>query len=100
VIAFNAVLLLKPAVQELADTLPTSLLDDDIKGIAASVPQVIDVEKCVVRKMGFDYYVEMHVIVDGDLSVRRGHDIAHEVKDAIRHVHSRVADVLVHIEPS
>ena len=63
------------------------------------VPGVAGLEKCFVRKMGFEYYVDIHVEVDGDLTVRRGHDIAHDVKTAIRKANPRVTDVLVHIEP-
>ena len=58
---------------------------------------MINIEKCFVRKMGFDYYVDLHVVVDGNLPVRRGHEIAHQVKDAIQLAYPRVADVLVHI---
>jgi divalent metal cation (Fe/Co/Zn/Cd) transporter len=49
--------------------------------------------------MGFEYFVDLHVIVDGDLTVREGHDIAHRVKDAIIDAKPQVYDVLVHIEP-
>ncbi|MBM3289149.1 MAG: cation-efflux pump, partial [Candidatus Hydrogenedentes bacterium] len=52
-----------------------------------------------VRKMGFDYFVDMHVIVDGGMTVRNGHDVAHRVKDAARTANPHVRDVLVHIEP-
>jgi divalent metal cation (Fe/Co/Zn/Cd) transporter len=38
--------------------------------------------------------------VDGRISVRDGHRIAHEVKDAIKGADSRIADVLVHVEPA
>ena len=99
VIAFNAYLLLRPAVQELGDTVPTTKLHEEIKLVAASLPEVIEIEKCYVRKMGFDYYVDLHVIVDGNLSVRHGHYIGHQVKDAIQSVYPRVANVLVHVEP-
>lgn len=98
-ITFNAFLLLRPAVQELGDALPGTRLHDEIKPIAMAVPGVITLEKCFVRKMGFDYYVDLHVVVDGSLPVREGHQIAHEVKDAIREAYPRVADVLVHVEP-
>ena len=37
-----------------------------------------------VRKMGLSFYVDLHVRVDGDISVRDGHDIAHAVKRAIQ----------------
>ncbi|HYP08307.1 MAG TPA: cation diffusion facilitator family transporter [Bryobacteraceae bacterium] len=99
VIAFNACLLLRPAVQELGDTVPTTQLHEAIRLVANTVPGVRETEKCFVRKMGFDYYVDLHIIVDGNLSVRRGHLIGHNVKDAIQSAYPRVADVLVHVEP-
>jgi divalent metal cation (Fe/Co/Zn/Cd) transporter len=64
------------------------------------VPGVEDLEKCLVRKMGFEFYVDLHVIVNGELSVRDGHQIAHEVKDAILNAYPRITEVLVHIEPT
>jgi len=39
------------------------------------------------------------VVVDGNLSVREGHEIAHEVKNAILLENPKIADVLIHIEP-
>jgi divalent metal cation (Fe/Co/Zn/Cd) transporter len=50
--------------------------------------------------MGLDFYVDLHVGVDGNMSVHEGHEIAHRVKNAIRQSDSRIADVLVHIEPA
>lgn len=49
---------------------------------------------------GLDYYVDLHVGVDGNMSVHKGHEIAHRVKSAIQQSDSRIADVLVHIEPA
>ena len=93
IIGFNAYLLLKPAIQELGDALPGTRITQQIQPIAAKVPGVIEVEKCFVRKMGFDYYVDLHVVVEGELPVRRGHEIAHQVKDAIKSAYPMVADV-------
>jgi len=50
--------------------------------------------------MGLDYYVDLHVGVDGNISVHDGHEIAHRVKSVIQQSDSRIADVLVHIEPA
>ena len=33
--------------------------------------------------MGFNFYTDLHVVVKGDLSVRKGHHIAHQVEDEI-----------------
>ena len=64
------------------------------------MPGVREIDKCLVRKMGLEFYVDLHVGVDEDISVRDGHSIAHMVKDAIRQTDSRIADVLVHVEPA
>lgn len=61
---------------------------------------MLALDKCFVRKMGFDYYVDLHVIVDREMPVWRGHEIAHTVKEALRVAHPQIADVLVHIEPT
>ncbi len=64
------------------------------------MPGVIEIDKCFVRKMGLEYYVDLHVGVNERISVREGHELAHKVKDAIKQTNPRIADVLVHIEPA
>lgn len=100
VIAANGVRLALPAFQEIMDTAPAGKFVGSILAVASSVPGVVEVEKCHARKMGLDYYVDLHVGVDGNISVHEGHEIAHRVKSAIQKSDSRVADVLVHIEPA
>jgi cation diffusion facilitator family transporter len=99
-IAANGVRLARPAFYEIMDTAPGGKFIRSIRAIASSVPGVVEVEKCHARKMGLDYYVDLHVGVDGNISVHEGHEIAHRVKAAIQQSDSRVADVLVHIEPA
>jgi divalent metal cation (Fe/Co/Zn/Cd) transporter len=82
------------------DTAPGGPIVDSVRNAAAGVPGVIEVEKCLIRKMGLDFYVDLHVGVNGSISVHEGHEIAHQVKRAIQQSDSRIADVLVHIEPA
>jgi len=100
VIGTNGFRLLLPALQEMLDTAPRGEIASKIQQAAASVDGVVNVEKCLVRKMGISFYVDLHVGVDGAISVREGHHIAHLVKDAIKQTDARIADVLVHIEPA
>jgi cation diffusion facilitator family transporter len=100
VIAANGIRLLRPALFEIMDTAPRGPIVDVVRTAAASVPGVIEIDKCLLRKMGLNFYVDLHVGVDGDISVREGHHIAHEVKRAIQQRDPRIADVLVHIEPA
>ncbi len=61
---------------------------------------MIDTEKCFVRKLVNGYLVDLHIIVDGKLSVKEGHDISHFVKDHLLNKLSKLQDVLIHIEPN
>lgn len=99
-IGANGYRLLKPALQEIMDTAPSGVIVDLVRTAACAVPGVVEVEKSFVRKMGLSYYVDLHVGVDGGISVREGHHIAHAVKRAIQDTDPRIADVLVHIEPA
>ena len=99
VIAANGIRLLRPAFYEIMDTAPRKIVKS-VCSVASSVRGVLEVEKCRARKMGLDFYVDLHVGVDGNISVHEGHEIAHRVKRAIQQSDSRIADVLVHIEPA
>ncbi len=99
VIAANGIRLLRPAFYEIMDTAPRKIVKS-VCSVASLVPGVLEVEKCRARKMGLNFYVDLHVGVDGNMSVHEGHEIAHRVKRAIQQSDSRVADVLVHIEPA
>ena len=68
------------------DVAPPPSVETGVRRVAAAVPGVQAIDKCRVRKMGLDFYVDIHVQVDGSMSVREGHRIAHQVKDAVRAV--------------
>ncbi len=99
-IAANGWRLFYPALREVLDTAPRGEIADGVRAAARAVPGVLEIDKCFVRKMGLEFYVDLHVGVDETMSVRAGHDVAHEVKDAIKHANPGIADVLVHIEPA
>lgn len=100
IIFINAYLVFRPALNEIMDTAPSQDIVQEVKILASQVPGVQGLEKCFVRKMGFELFVDLHVLVDGELSVREGHDIAHNVKEAILEANPRIYDVLIHIEPN
>lgn len=99
-IGFNGWNLLRPALAEAMDAAPPRELEESIRAVALSVPGVQSLDQCRVRKMGLELWVDIHIEVDGTISVRAGHGIAHAVKDAIRGANPSVADVLVHVEPA
>jgi cation diffusion facilitator family transporter len=99
IVGWSGWLLLRPALSELMDQSPDPEVVGQIRQIAASTEGVASVEKCFVRKAGHQFFVEMHVEVDPQMTVLRSHEIAHAVKDKVRDMMPSVGDVLVHIEP-
>ena len=99
VIIYNAYLIFRPALSEVMDE---DIHDDFIREIRAhsiQTPGVIDTEKCRVRKSGMDYFIDLHVIVPSEISVKEGHLIGHNLKDSLIHRFPQIRDVLIHIEP-
>jgi cation diffusion facilitator family transporter len=99
VILFSAWRQLQSPLAELLDTAPPPEIEENVRRVAVLVPGVVGLEKCFVRKVGFRYYVDLHVVVSGDISVRSGHAISHVVEDRVLAGVDHVAKVLVHIEP-
>jgi cation diffusion facilitator family transporter len=99
VILYNAAHQMRPAILELADRAPDPTIESEIRRIARSVDGVLGLDKCHVRKMGFSFYVDLHIVVRGNLTVREGHSIAHKVENAILENIFQVEEVLVHVEP-
>jgi cation diffusion facilitator family transporter len=100
IIGYNGLLIFWPALRDLMDTAPPRNIQEQVRSASQKVAGVAETEQCRVRKMGLDYYVDLHVKVDGNMTVTEGHGIAHLVKDAVRQAVPEVADVLVHIEPA
>jgi len=98
-ISYNAYNIFRPAFGELMDEAPSGNWATELDAIACTIPGVISSEKCQVRKVGFTYFVDIHIRVNGDLSVREGHALAHAVKAAIQAEKQNVYDVLIHVEP-
>ena len=100
VIAFNGVRMFNKALGDVMDTAAPDKFEDEVRTLALAVPGVGALDKVRVRKSGLSHLVDIQVRVNGDLTVRAGHDIAHAVKDALlaSSPHA-ISDVSVHIEP-
>jgi cation diffusion facilitator family transporter len=100
IIVVNAYRLFRPALDEIMDAKPSPQLEAEVRKIALTVEGVTGTDTCHIRKMGLEFYVDLHINVDGKMSVQKGHDIAHAVKDVIRHSNPAIADVIIHVEPN
>lgn len=99
-ILYNSYLIFRPALGEIMDE---HLYDDvivEIRKIALTVDGIIATEKCFIRKAGMKYHVDLHAIVDANISVKEGHELSHKLKDTLRTEIPELGHVLIHIEPN
>ncbi|TDQ18288.1 cation diffusion facilitator family transporter [Algoriphagus boseongensis] len=99
-ILYNCYGIFRPALGEVMDENNHEDLIEEIRTVALTVPGISGTEKCFIRKAGMKYHVDLHANVDGKLSVKEGHHIAHVLKDTLRREIPQLGHVLIHIEPS
>lgn len=99
IIFINGFSMLRTALHENMDGAATQELYQEAREIGGSVEGVRMIEKLRMKKSGLGYHMDIHVQVDGELSVAEGHRIGHAVQDALKASDRRFLDIVVHVEP-
>ena len=99
-ILYNSYLIFRPALGEIMDEHLYDDLVEEIRQVSHQVDGIIDTEKCFIRKAGMKYHVDLHARVNGNISVKEGHDLSHKLKDTLREEIPELGHVLIHIEPN
>lgn len=100
IILYNSYKILKPALGEIMDKSMYEEMEKKVCAFSTTVDGVICTEKCYIRKTGMTYHIDLHIIVDKNISVKEGHDIAHNLKDRLKKEMPEIANVHIHVEPS
>jgi cation diffusion facilitator family transporter len=87
------------AAHEIMDGRPDEECVDDFVRIAESVEGVEHVHEIRCRRSGQYLIVDLKLDMPPDMTVKRSHDIATEVKRRIFEKHTNVGDVMIHINP-
>lgn len=98
-IAYTGVSMLQPALHDLMDRMPGAEVVDPVRLAAEAVPDVLAVEKLLVRRAGLSYRVTIHVQAAPKMPLDEAHILSGRVKSAIRAAMPQVDSVLVHMEP-
>ena len=99
IILINGTLIFRKSLHDLLDGKVSDAVADEIRSEAMNVSGVANVEKCRIRKSGIGLFVELHLEVDENMTVRRGHEVGHQVKDRLRLMKPEIIDVVIHLEP-
>lgn len=99
IIVRTAISLIGPPLHELLDSAPHDLIER-IRTTASQVDGVRLIEQVHARKSGRGYFVDMHLHVDPDLSVRVAHTLSGRVKAHVRSAIPSITQILIHVEPA
>jgi cation diffusion facilitator family transporter len=100
IIVYNSYKIFRPALGEIMDE---HLYDDlvvQIREVSLEVKGILGTEKCLIRKAGMKYHVDLHATVDSTITVKEGHDLAHKLKDTLQERITELGQVLIHVEPN
>lgn len=88
--------------ESILDLLDTSISKKELEEITTDISNnknVLGFHKIRTRRIGSSIYIDLHLELDGKMTVRDGHDISEKVKINLIKNNPKIIDVLVHIEP-
>lgn len=99
-ILYNSYLIFRPAFGEIMDEHTHDEVVNKIREYSKKVEGIIDTEKCFIRKTGMQFHVDLHIIVNAQISVKEGHSISHRLKDTLMEKIPEISNIIIHVEPN
>ncbi len=87
------------ALKEVVDTAPDKEVLENIKNVAQEVDGVLNAHDIHSRFSGGQIFSEIHIVVDPEITVREGHDIADNVEATVLEKIDDLVRVIVHVDP-
>lgn len=91
--------LLRNGIGDLMEQSLPDDVEDEILQLAASVPGVAEPHELRTRRLGNHYAIELHILMDGNITLCEAHDKASEVEDVLRQHYGQETHIAVHVEP-
>jgi cation diffusion facilitator family transporter len=88
------------SVKEFTDAAPPIEIVNSMRKVARATEGVVGIHDLKVRMMGGLYLVQIHVEVDGTLTVTQGHSIAATVEASLKAALGDITSVIVHVDPA
>ena len=91
--------LLRDGIGDLMEQSLPDTVEEEILQLAGSVSGVTDPHDLRTRRLGNHYAIELHILMDGDITLHEAHDRASEVEEVLRNHYGANTHVVVHVEP-
>ena len=91
--------LLRDGIGDLMEQSLPDAIEEEILHLVASLPGDVKPHDLCTRRLGNHYAIELHILMDGNVSLREAHDKASEVENLLRDHYGEETHVAVHVEP-
>ena len=91
--------LLKNGIGDLMEQSLPDEVEEEILKMVTKVPDVAEPHDLRTRRIGNHYAIELHILMDGDISLKEAHDKASEVEELLRQHYGEETHIAVHVEP-
>jgi cation diffusion facilitator family transporter len=91
--------LLRNGIGDLMEHSLPEEVENEILQLAASVPGVVEPHELRTRRLGNHYAIELHILMDGNITLCEAHEKASEVEDLLRAHYGPETHIAVHVEP-
>ncbi len=91
--------IIKENIKIIMDATPNKIMQTEIDTIVSNTKGVLNSSPAKIHSVGRNYFVEITISVDKNITVQEGHKIAELIKDTLIAYKPEIKDVIVHIEP-
>lgn len=91
--------LLRNGIGDLMERSLPDAMEEEMLKLVASLPGIVEPHDLRTRRIGNHYAIELHIRMDGDITLRQAHDKASEVENLLRSHYGQETHVAVHVEP-
>ena len=90
----------RDAVDKMVDHSCDEETEAAIRELTLKHEEVEHIDRMMTRQFGNRVYVEMEISVDGEMALKKAHDVAEKVHDEIEHAFPQVKHIMIHVNPS
>ena len=94
-----AVFLLRDGIGDLMEQSLPDAVEEEIIQLVATLPGVVEPHDLRTRRIGNHYAIELHILMDGNITLHEAHDKASEVEELLRQRYGEDTHIAVHVEP-
>lgn len=94
-----SVSLLRRGIGDLLEQSLPDAVEEEILQLVAALPGLSKPHDLRTRRIGNHYAIELHILMDGNITLREAHDKASEVEETLKSHYGQETHVAVHVEP-